>query len=169
MTPDVNVLIAAFREDHPQHLPARHWLTATLASGTSGGTFELLPMVAVGFLRVVTNKRTFASATPTAHAIAFLDSLLSAPNAWMPVIGSEWNLLEALCLERRLHGGIISDAWIAAAVRTNGLHLVTFDADFRQLLRPDQFTLLLAKPNLQERGARYLVRRSRASIDRRAA
>ena len=26
MTPDVNVLVAAYRPDHPYHLPARAWL-----------------------------------------------------------------------------------------------------------------------------------------------
>lgn len=167
MTPDVNVLVAAYLRDHPQHGQARRWLRETLVAAAGSGV-ALLPMVAVGFLRVVTSIRT-SPVTSVAQAMTFLEFILGAPGVWMPEVGPEWSLFKALCLDRKLHGGIISDAWIAAAVRTHGLNLVTFDADFRQLLRPDQFTLLVAEPNLQERRAKYGVHGCSNRIDRKAA
>jgi len=103
-TPDVNVLVAAFRASHVHHRQARAWLTSALESCATGGNVELLPMVAAGFLDV-------------------------------------------------------SDAWIAAAVTANGLHLVTFDRDFTRLLRPAQYTLLPKTLGIAESRPRYGVRK----------
>lgn len=157
MTPDVNVLVAAFLEGHPQRVQAQKWLTGALADCASGATLAILPMVAVGFLRVVTSHRTCSAMNPIEDAIAFLESILSAPGVSMPDVGPEWDAFEALCLERNLRGGIISDAWIASATKATGLHLVTFDADFRRLLLPNQYTLLVPEDNLQEPRVNYLV------------
>lgn len=154
MTPDVNVLIAAFLEHHPQRTEARRWLAEALSADPR---LTLLPMVAVGFLRVVTGNRIDSAEEPTARAVAFLKSLLRSPGVSWCQLGAEWSFLEASCLERNLRGPIISDAWIAAAVQANGLHLVTFDADFTGLLPPHQYTLLKARANLQEVGARYVA------------
>jgi len=49
-----------------------------------------------------------------------------------------------LCLHRGLRANDIPDAWIAAAVRQLGDHLVSFDADFRKLLKRSELTLLRA-------------------------
>jgi toxin-antitoxin system PIN domain toxin len=155
ITPDVNVLVAAFMPDHPHRHQALRWLTTALANNASGAMLAILPMVAVGFVRVVTSSR--GNSQSTAQAIAFVKSILNARGAWMPDVGSEWALLQELCLERGLRGGIISDAWIAAAVRANGLHLVTFDTDFRGLLEPDQYTLLVPENNLQEPRVTYFA------------
>jgi len=157
MTPDVNILVAAFLPGHPQRAQALRWLSEALAASAAGATVAILPMVAVGFLRVVTGTRAGHPVTPIGQAVAFLKSIVHAPGVWMPSLGHEWNLFEALCLERSLRGGVITDAWIAAAVRTHGLRLVTFDADFRGLLRPDEYTLLIPENNVQESRVKYLV------------
>jgi uncharacterized protein len=164
VTPDVNVLVAAFIQEHRHHAQARRWLTNALAACASGVTLALLPMVAAGFIRVVTNPRVHPFTIPTAQAFGFLTAMLRTPGVWMPDVGPEWPLLEALCVERRLRGSIVSDAWIAAAVKANDLHLVTFDDDFRHLLRPDQFTVLPPEHNVQERRAPYRVQRSESGI-----
>lgn len=77
MTPDVNLLVAASRTDHPAHEPAVAWLRAALADCTQGSSFCLLPMVAVGFVRIVTNRRVFHQPTPIESAVTFLRSLLA--------------------------------------------------------------------------------------------
>lgn len=56
MTPDVNVLVAASRSDHPHHAIARAWLEETLGRVGTEGRLGLLAMVTAGFLRVVSNK-----------------------------------------------------------------------------------------------------------------
>jgi predicted nucleic acid-binding protein len=68
MTPDVNVLVAASRSDHPHHQSAITWLEAALTNCSRGERLRLLPMVAAGFLRLVTHPRVFVEPTPLAAA-----------------------------------------------------------------------------------------------------
>jgi uncharacterized protein len=142
MTPDVNVLLAASRADHPHHECALEWLQSALEACGTGESLEVLPMVAAGFLRLATNPKVFRQPTPTDQAVAFIRSVLQVPGAVMPEIGSEWGSFQARCVDLRLTGNAIPDAWIAAVVDLRGYHLVTFDRDFRNLLRPAQVTLL---------------------------
>ncbi len=145
MIPDVNVLVAASRFDHPQHRIASAWLESALEECAAGASFRLLPMVIASHLRLVTNPKIFARATPIAKAIDFIDSLLAVPEVDIPELGGEWPLLRQWCLDKNLQANILPDAWLAAAVVQLGDHLVTFDHDFKKLLRREQFTLLAAK------------------------
>lgn len=142
MTPDLNVLLAASRTDHPQHKPARRWLEQALAACDAGGTVEILPMVAVGFLRLATNGRVFVAPTPIDAATAFLGSVLSIAGVEMPELGREWPTLTQLCRDHNLAANAVTDAWIAAVVRTRGSHLVTFDRGFTRLLGRTELTVL---------------------------
>lgn len=134
MTPDINVLVAASRSDHPHHAVARQWLEQALAECDVGGRLDILPMVAAGFLRLVTNRRVFPDPSPIEDAVDFIDSILAATGVEIPDGGREWNTLRHICLEERLSGNDIPDAWIAATVRVLNSRLVTFDRGFRQLL-----------------------------------
>ena len=141
MTPDVNVLVAAFRADHPHHAKAGAWLREVITAGTS---FAIVPLVAVSFLRLVTNPRVFPDAAPMAKAVAFVDALLARPGVhWLAAEG-EWAALNVLCLENRVAGNGVPDAWLAATVTSLGEHLVTFDSGFRRLLARRQLTVLVA-------------------------
>ena len=61
VTPDVNVLVAAFRADHPHHRSALDWLNQARAACEAGrAPLRVLPMVLCGFLRLVTNPKVFA-------------------------------------------------------------------------------------------------------------
>jgi toxin-antitoxin system PIN domain toxin len=145
MTPDVNVLIAASRTDHPHHEVAHTWLNESIAACEVGASFKLMPMVAASFLRLVTNPRIFVQPTPIEDAVAFLDALLAMPGIEMPPTGGEWPILRQLCMTQRLTANDVPDAWLAAAVIERSEHLVTFDADFKKLLTPSQLTLLSSK------------------------
>ena len=144
MTPDVNVLVAAFRTDHPHHRTACDWFEATIAASASGSQFTLFPMVVASFLRLTTNPRIFPAPTPIDAAIAFADALIAIPGAELATLGAEWPVMRQLCLDRQLRGNALPDAWLAAAVVQHGEHLATFDADFRKLLRRNQLTVLAA-------------------------
>lgn len=159
MTPDVNVLVAAFREEHPHHFAARAWLSEALAECAQGGTLELLPTVAAGFVRVATSPKAFRLRIPTSSAFAFVRSLLAVPGVKMLRLGLEWAAFEKLCVDKELSGADISDGWIAAAVKANGLRLVTFDTDFAGLLDPSECLLLQPRSGVQERRGAYVVRR----------
>jgi len=143
MTPDVNVLLAASRSDHPHHAIAYACLDEAVAACSLGDDMKLMPMVAASFLRLATNPRIFVRPTPLDAAMGFLDSLLAVPGVDMPSLGAEWPMLRQLCLEKKLVANDLPDAWLAAAVIHYGEHLVTFDADFKKLLRRQHLTVLI--------------------------
>lgn len=142
MTPDVNVLVAASRTDHPHHAVARDWLEAAVSGSMGGASLTLMPMVLASFLRLVTSPKIFQLPTPIEDAVAFIDALLAAPGVRLAAMGPEWPRLRQLCLDKRLGGNDMPDAWLSAAVVHAGEHLASFDRDFRKLLARGQFTLL---------------------------
>ncbi len=142
MTPDVNVLLAASRSDHPHHAVARSWLEGALAAAETGALFTVMPMVLAGVLRLVTSPKIFLQPTPIADAVGFIDAILAMPGVQLAPLGPEWHKLRQLCLDRQLGGNDLPDAWLAAAVDQQGEHLVSFDRDFKKLLGRARFTLL---------------------------
>jgi len=54
MTPDVNVLVAAYRADHAHHDAAYAWLAEARRNCAQGSdTFTLLPMVATRLVKIL--------------------------------------------------------------------------------------------------------------------
>ena len=151
MTPDVNVLIAAFRDEHLHHRKARDWLLDACAQSTVTGfgaaqssrTLHLITHVMASFLRLVTNARVFATPTQIPQAIAFLDALIASPGVAILDTSSNWPVLRQLCMDKNLAANAIPDALIAAAVVQNNEVLATFDRDFLRLLPPHQLLLLV--------------------------
>jgi len=133
---------AASRSDHPHHAPALEWLNESLAAAARGVPFVLMPVVAAGFVRVVSSPMVFPDPTPIAIAFAFIRALLSSPGVTFATMGSEWPALERLCEVHRLSGNDVTDAWIAAAVLDQHEHLATFDRGFRRLLKARDLTIL---------------------------
>ena len=142
MTPDVNVLVAASRQDHVHHVAALASLEAALAESAAGRSLTILPMVASGFLRLVTHSSIFVEPTPIKAAQAFLRAILDTPGVVFLPLGEEWQLFEHLCVQHDLRGNDIQDAWIAAAALTNHEHLLTFDKGFRRLMKTSMVTVL---------------------------
>lgn len=143
-TPDVNVLVAAFRADHVHHAEARQWLEQQIAAAAEGGRLFLLPMVCTSFVRLVTHPRVFTVPATSDEAVAFIEALLACPGCeWLP-LGPEWPAFAALCTGKALAGNAVQDGWIAAASRRAGTKLATFDRDFRNLLDAHELTLLNA-------------------------
>lgn len=142
MTPDVNILVAASRQDHPHHAVAHAWLEKALVKCDTKQPLAILPMVASGFLRLVTHPKVFQEPTPLVAAQAFMRAILDSPDVWLPSLGNEWPVLEQMCAHHGLTGNAIPDAWIAAAAHHHHLHLVTFDKGFRRLLKPSMVTVL---------------------------
>ena len=143
MTPDVNVLVAASRSDHPHHAVARSWLEEAVGASSAGASLTLMPMVLASFLRLVTSPKIFQSVTPVEDAVSFIDALLDSPGVQLAPLGPEWPSFRQLCLDKQLSGNDLPDAWLSAAVTHHGEHLVSFDRDFRKLLARNQFTLLV--------------------------
>jgi toxin-antitoxin system PIN domain toxin len=149
MTPDVNVLIAAFRHDHQHHAVALQWLDgARVACAEGRASLALLPMVIAGFLRLVTNRRVFIEPDSIEDAVAFVDTLLDTPGVELQPCGEEWPILRAKLIARGHKGNDVTDAWIASATESCSEHLVTFDRDFLNLLSPGDLTLLAVRTDI---------------------
>jgi toxin-antitoxin system PIN domain toxin len=145
MTPDVNVLVAAYRPDHPHHRSARAWLDDAVISAANGrASLMLLGTVVTGFLRITTHPKIFRETDPLQDLTDFVDGLLSCPGVQFQPQGATWPNLKQVCLTQHIGGNLLSDAWIAATVMQSGETLCTFDRDFVRLLSSSQ--LLLLKP-----------------------
>jgi hypothetical protein len=145
MTPDVNVLLAASRIDHPHHSVASDWLVQAIAAAATGASLIVLPMALAGFLRLATHPKIFRQPTPPEAAVAFADTLLAVPGVEVADLGREWAALRRLIQRHEVAGNDIPDAWIAAAVQTLGTKLVTFDRGFQRWLGRSE--LLLLRPS----------------------
>jgi toxin-antitoxin system PIN domain toxin len=144
VTPDVNVLLAASRSDHPHYAVARTWLEQAIVNASQGTPLTLQPMVIASFLRLVTHPKIFVHPTPMSEALRFVDALLASPGVERAELGAEWPTLRELCAAKALAANDVPDAWLAAAAIHQGEHVVSFDADFKRLLSRAQFTLLSA-------------------------
>jgi toxin-antitoxin system PIN domain toxin len=142
VTPDVDVLVAASRSDHPHHAAACAWLEQAITNASQGSPLKLQPMVIASLLRLVTHPRIFIQPTPMSEALRFVDALLTASGVEQPKLGAEWPVFRELCAAKALVANAVPDAWLAAAVVHQGENLVSFDADFKRLLASGQFTRL---------------------------
>lgn len=125
---DLNILLYAVNADSPRHEPARKWLEQTIG-GTE--TVALPWVVLLGFVRLVTNRRVFASPLSTEDALALVDGWLARPNVLPLVPGpGHWRLLRALLADSGAAGNLTTDAHLAALAIEHGCELCSTDADF---------------------------------------
>ena len=126
--PDVNVLIYSFRKDSPRHPEAKPWVEALIRSDAY---FGLSPLVLSAVVRIVTNPRVFANASPTAEAFQYCDALLGQPNCEIVRPGERhWAIFHRLCLDTGTRGAGVTDAWLAALAIEHGCTWITYDRDF---------------------------------------
>lgn len=125
---DVNVVLAAHRDDHPEFGVARPWLERSLAEGEP---FAVCDTVAVGFLRVVTGRRVFAVPTPPEDAFAYLRALRAHPAHVTAAPGlRHLEILEGLVRDADAAGEHVPDAHLAAIALEHAGAVVSFDRDF---------------------------------------
>ena len=125
---DVNVVLAAHREDHPHFEPARAWLEDTLVARSS---FSVTDAVAGAFLRLATNSRLFSAPTPVVEAFAYLRALRGQPAHVLLGPGpAHLELLETICRDADVTGDLVPDAQLAAVAIEHACELVSFDRDF---------------------------------------
>jgi uncharacterized protein len=125
---DVNVVLAAHRDDHPDFEIARAWLEGVLAAGTP---YALIDSVAGSFLRIATNRRIFSVPTPVGDAFAYLRALRAQPGHVMLAPGPRHlDLLEGMCVSADASGDLLADAQLATIALEHACELVSFDHDF---------------------------------------
>lgn len=125
---DVNVVLAAHRDDHPHFQAARALLEETLATRVP---FSVTDLVAGSFLRIATNRRVFSLPTPLAEAFAYLRALRRQPGHVLLGPGPpHLEILERICDQADARGDLAPDAQLAAIAIEHACELVSFDHDF---------------------------------------
>lgn len=126
--PDVNVLIYAHRQDQVHHEFYRGWFEA-LASGRE--PFAISALVALSFVRIVTQPGFPGGPTPQSLALAEIENLLQAPLCrWVSPGGRHWQLSGELIRGTGAVGKRVADAQHAAVAMEHGCVWVTRDTDF---------------------------------------
>ena len=127
-SPDVNVLVNAFREDADHHHLCRAWLVDACAGREQIGLSEL---VLSGVLRVLTHPRVFHPPTPNDAATDFVDALLAQPaSVALRPGGGHWRIFHGLATTLRLTGNRVPDAFHAALAMEHGCEWITLDRGF---------------------------------------
>jgi len=127
---DVNVLVNAFREDSPDHLPFRSWLTELVNSEIPFGVADL---VLSGFLRITTHPKIFDPPSPLEDALRFVEILRAQPNCTVAVPGQRhWQIFTQLCRATGAKGNSIPDAYFAAMAIEAEAEWITADRGFKR-------------------------------------
>lgn len=125
---DVNVLIYAHRDDQPDHAFYRDFVESHI---NGSDAFALSPLVAGGFVRIVTNHAFPNGATPLAQALATIESMAALEHChWTGPGHRHWQLMADLCRRCGSTGKRVADAQHAAIAIEHGCQWVTRDRDF---------------------------------------
>jgi hypothetical protein len=126
--PDVNILVYAHREDEALHEPYAAWLKQTV---NGAEPFSLTVLVAVGFVRIVTNPRIYTDPSPLGLALGVVEQLLSHPRCRIAAPGpGHFDDVARLCRATNATGKLVADAQHAALAIAEGCTWVTRDGDF---------------------------------------
>jgi len=126
---DVNVLVYAHRLDQPDHAFYREQVENLIRGADA---FGLSALVAVGFVRIVTQARFPGGPTPLPQALAAIDILAALDHChWLCPGRRHWELASNLCRQCGSKGKQVADAAHAAVAIEHGCQWVTRDADFR--------------------------------------
>ncbi len=126
--PDVNVLIYAFRPEVPEFRICRPWLDSVIVGDMP---FGISSVALSGFVRITTNRKSYAAPTSTERAFQFCENLMGQPNCRMVEPGPRhWDIFHRLCVETDTRGPLVTDAWFAAIAIEWGCEWITMDRDF---------------------------------------
>jgi toxin-antitoxin system PIN domain toxin len=125
---DVNVVVAAYRPQHPQHEGVRAWWDTALAEGER---FAVPSTVWASFLRIVTSRRVFTVPATPSEAFGFIEAVSGQPQCIPAEPGPRHlKLLRDLCEQADAAGDLVPDAVLAAIALEHGASVATFDRDF---------------------------------------
>ncbi len=129
---DVNVLVAAHREDHLHHPSVRPWFDALLGCERP---FAVPGAVWAAFVRIVTNRRIFTIPTPLADAFTFVRATRAQPgHVGLSSSTETLDLFESTCRGADAVGDLVADAYLASIAIEHGATLVSLDRDFARFV-----------------------------------
>jgi uncharacterized protein len=126
--PDVDVLVYAHRVDQARYEQYAGWLKRMIDAREP---FALSVLVAVGFVRVITDPRFPGGPTPIQVALAAIEQLATHPRCRLAApTGTHLDDVMRLCRAVGATGKLVADAQHAALAIAEGCTWVTRDADF---------------------------------------
>lgn len=126
--PDVNILIHAHRRDDKDHIFYREWIER-MVNGRE--PFALSALVAVAFVRFVTDPSFPQEPTPLPQALAVVESLRAHRNCRFLEPGARhWTVFRFCAEAAKATGKRVADAQHAALAIEHGCTWVTRDSDF---------------------------------------
>ena len=130
--PDINLLLYATFSTYTEHTKARVWWDGVLSSSQS---VRIGHVVILGFIRIATNRRVFATPLTTQQAVDVVDGWLAQPNVQLigPAAG-HWDNLKKMLLNANAGTNLATDAHIAALAADYGLIVHSNDTDFARFL-----------------------------------
>lgn len=125
---DVNLLVYARMGGLAQSERARTWLDGAL----NGPAMVGLPWPSLlGFARITTNRRIFATPLPLTDAWAQVQEWLALTTVWIPTPGDRHaGVLDRVLRDAEPGGDLVPDAHLAALAIEHGLQLCSTDRDF---------------------------------------
>lgn len=126
--PDVNLLIYAYNTDAPHHSTASQWWGGAMSGCQDVG----IPwVVAMGFLRLMTNGKVMKRPLTAAEALAHIRSWLERPQARVITPGPRHlSILDSFADQQLLTSPLTTDAHIAALAIEFEAELHSNDLDF---------------------------------------
>lgn len=126
--PDLNLLVHAYNRDSPVHAGAKRWWEELL-SGNSN--VALAWVVALGFLRLVTNRTVVVEPLPVEKACDIVGSWLARPQVAVLHPGERHAaILFELLRTLGTAGNLTTDAHLAALAIEHDCELHSTDSDF---------------------------------------
>jgi toxin-antitoxin system PIN domain toxin len=127
---DVNVLVAAFRTELPQHADTHAWLNALVRDGQP---FGMADGILSGFVRIVT-RSPLNPITPIGVALDFAAALRDTPNCRIVAPNpAQWAVFDRVCRATRSHGRAAQDVYWASFALDLDCEFVTFDNGFSRI------------------------------------
>jgi toxin-antitoxin system PIN domain toxin len=125
---DTNVLIALVETGHPHHRKAQEWLNSSRTH-----LWGICPLTEAGFLRIVTNAKSYPDPHTLGEAAAVLQTMKSFPGFWYWDIRESWVTLTTPFSSRISGHQQVTDAYLLGlAIQEDGI-LVTFDKGVRYM------------------------------------
>ncbi len=125
---DVNVVVAAQRDDHPQHPIVRPWFEGLIDDGR---WFGVPATVWASAVRLTTNRRVFVGPATPEDAFAFVRAVQGQPG-YRPIEPGprHVDVFEAVCTMANARADLVPDAFLAAVAIENAATVASFDRDF---------------------------------------
>lgn len=122
---DVDVLLAAHREDAVDHHAMNDWLTAALEGEEAFGVSEL---VLSAVIRIATNHRVYPIPATPQEALDFCETVRAAPSALILAPGPRhWQIFADLVRRTQARANVVPDAYLAALAIENRATFVSRD------------------------------------------